>query len=116
MKRVSSERLGGFLSDWRGGCKASLPPAFSSPLPLWVPLWERVARMSVANSRRVRGLSPRIEPLIRRALRATFSRKGRREEERLLQPRFGQAAATASSRQLTISSVPPVGAATRNRA
>src|ERR1700737_4826466 len=34
MKRVSSERLGGFLSDWRGGCKASLPPAFFFPSPL----------------------------------------------------------------------------------
>src|SRR5882672_8412710 len=42
--------------------------------------------------------------------------QGERERKnRPHQPRFGQAAATASAIQLTISSVPPVGAAIGNR-
>src|ERR1700730_17677796 len=31
------------------------------PLPLWAPLWERVARTREARSRWVRGLSPRMQ-------------------------------------------------------
>jgi protein PhnA len=44
-------------------------------------LWERVDRMSIAHSRRVRGCFRGDRPLIRRGLRPrTFSQKGRREE------------------------------------
>src|ERR1700722_7170978 len=74
----------------------------SSPLPLW----ERVARMSQrvgaerrpminsTNSRRVRGLSPRIETPHPPSLReGTFSHKGRREGavDAILSPHTGSA-------------------------
>src|SRR6202451_4674259 len=64
------------------------------------------------------GDSPRVrllkEPLTRSQGLATSPRKERGEVKND-QPRRGHAAATASTTQLTISSVPPVGAAIGNR-
>src|SRR5882724_1298778 len=114
MKRVSRAAVcGGFYLIGRHGAKWL---CFPSPLA-----GEGGASRSEATGE---GSSPRSETLIRRAefiigrrsaptrWRATFSHK---EEGRRAQLRRGQAAATASASQLTIRSVPPVGAASGNR-
>src|SRR5258708_3362694 len=147
MKRVSrSFAVGRFLADWRG--RGQRGAHFFSPPPLGVGrfLGDWGVRRKVAaiflpsplvgegdrgKRGRVRGLSPRKEPLIRRGLRIAHAKHRRPIKERrpkaayghLLpqgekeesHPRRGHAAATASVSQLTIKSVPPVGAAIGNR-
>src|SRR5829696_8642283 len=93
--------LWGRVGDWSG--------VILCPSPL--PLWERVDRMSAAHSRRVRGLSPRIETPHPPSLReGTFSHKGRREERK----RGGLP--TAPSSTLLLYQCPPAAApAPRNQ-
>src|SRR5260221_6038251 len=122
MKRVSrSFAVGRFLADWRVRRKVA---AIFLPSPLG-------GGVDRAKGGGVGGLPPRKEPLIRRGLRIADAKHRRPIKERgpkaayghLLpqgekeesHPRRGHAAATASVSQLTIKSVPPVGAAIGNR-
>src|ERR1700692_4743581 len=108
MKRVSwGGGVGRFLSDWRARRKVLL---FPSPL-----VGEGGASRSEATGEGY--LSARTEP----AERYPSSGASRHllpqgeKEERVRPYRRGHAVATASKSQLTIKSVPPVGAAKGNR-